>query len=78
MYDKTWGTELIVLLAELKKDCPVPKEEIERDLRGMIVTTLDCDVHRIIFVPSTCIMKSTSGKISRTLSRDKAVEMGLL
>lgn len=78
VYDDERGTDSVVLIAERKNEGDLSDQEIENDLRKLITQSGDVALDRVIIVKRNWLLKSTSGKISRSLNREKAKKYGYL
>jgi acyl-CoA synthetase (AMP-forming)/AMP-acid ligase II len=66
------GTQSVGVVAEMKDEFePVKAEEMEREIRSLIVASLGVAPRYVSVVPKRWIVKSTAGKISRHDTRDR-------
>jgi acyl-CoA synthetase (AMP-forming)/AMP-acid ligase II len=76
MVDRALGSEAIVMVCELEND-PLPEEErrkIEMELRGRVVQRSEVSLGDIRLVSRTWLIKTSSGKISRSANREKYIQ----
>jgi len=68
-YDKNYHTEKIIVLAETEKS-KLTKKEISK-IRTRIFNQLNINISEFIFLKKNTLYKSTAGKISRTINKEK-------
>lgn len=66
-----FGTEGIVLVAELRAGEHAVRDRIELELRRRVQHTLGVALSAVLFVPTGWIVKTTSGKLARGENRKK-------
>lgn len=72
IYNPNLGTEDIVLVGEVaRKELLADAVNIEREIRGSIVSGLGVAVRTILLKPPKWIVKSTAGKPARAATREK-------
>ena len=72
VYNPNLGTEDIVVVGEVEREeLLADTSEIEREIRGCIVSALGVAVRTIMLKPPKWIVKSTAGKPARAATRDK-------
>jgi acyl-CoA synthetase (AMP-forming)/AMP-acid ligase II len=73
--DERLGSEAVVMVCELT-DMPdsADMKQIERQLRQRIVQEIDITLSDVRLVHKRWLIKTSSGKISRTLNRDKYLQ----
>lgn len=72
LYNPSLGTEDIVVVAEVEnEDLLANAAEIEREIRGSIVSGLGVAVRAIMLKPPKWVVKSTAGKPARAATREK-------
>ena len=69
--DEREGTELIAVIAEVDDDDPQLKQRISQAIRYRVAQQTDVTVTYVVLVPSGWLIKTSSGKISRSKNRDK-------
>lgn len=70
--DLDTGTVAIVLVAELREKAPKAERlKIERELRGPTVQTLEVTLSDLRLVGRDWVLKTSSGKITRSANREK-------
>lgn len=69
------GTEDLVILAETLETDPAKCESIRRDVFGRIARATEVAPADVCLLAHMWLRKSTSGKISRNLNRDRYMEM---
>lgn len=72
VYNPDLGTEEVVVVAEVEREeLLADAVEIEREIRGQVVSGLGVAVRTIFLKPPKWIVKSTAGKAARSATRDK-------
>ncbi|MGC1436155.1 MAG: AMP-binding protein [Terriglobales bacterium] len=72
VYNPDLGTDDIVVVAEVEQTRLLASpEQIERELRNLVVAGLGVAVRTIFLKPPKWIVKSTAGKASRSATREK-------
>ena len=72
VYNPDLGTEDIVVVAEVQQEELLANaEEIERELRNLVVAGIGVAVRMILLKPQKWIVKSTAGKAARSATREK-------
>jgi fatty-acyl-CoA synthase len=75
VYNPSLGTEDIVVVAEVERqELLANAEEIEREIRNLVVAGLGVAVRRIFLEPPKWIVKSTAGKTARSATREKLLK----
>ena len=69
VYDKNYHTEKIVVLAEIEK-LKLTEKEISK-IRSTIFNQLNINISEFSFLKKNALFKSTAGKISRTINKEK-------
>jgi acyl-CoA synthetase (AMP-forming)/AMP-acid ligase II len=70
--DAALGTEIIVLVCELREEVlPADRLAVERELRRRVAQELDVTLGAIRFVEKGWVIKTPSGKVARSANRDK-------
>jgi len=69
--DSHLGTESIVVVAELKRESDVDRQQIEFNLRRRVQDEIGVAVGPVELVPAGWIVKTTSGKLARWENRSK-------
>ena len=73
-YDPEFGTEEIVVVAEVNNDTDLlDAQRIERELKNAIVGELGVVARRIYLKPPKWVVKSTAGKPARSTTRKKLI-----
>ncbi len=67
------GTEELIILAETAAPAS-EHSRIKNEIRKRVSETLDASAREIILFPERWLLKSTSGKISRTMNREKYLQ----
>jgi fatty-acyl-CoA synthase len=71
-YNPDLGTDDIFMIAEVERDDLLANaEEIERELRNLVVGGIGVAVRTIFLKPPKWIVKSTAGKAARSATREK-------
>ncbi len=74
VYNPDLGTDDIVVVAEVEQTRLLTSpEQIERELRNLVVAGLGVAVRTIFLKPPKWIVKSTAGKASRSATREKVL-----
>jgi acyl-CoA synthetase (AMP-forming)/AMP-acid ligase II len=72
VYNPDLGTDDIVVVAEVEREeLLVNREEIEREIRNLVVAGIGVAVRTIFLKPPKWIVKSTAGKAARSTTREK-------
>jgi fatty-acyl-CoA synthase len=72
VFDERVGTEGVVMVCELEKDCDeVEMKRIELDLRHRVVQQSEITLSDVRLVERRWILKTSSGKLARSANRDK-------
>lgn len=72
------GTEDIAVVAETEQAGDEQRAKIERDIRAQVAQRLDVTVRYVLLVGAKWLIKTSSGKVSRSANRDKFLkETGL-
>ena len=72
MYNPDLGTDEIVVVAEVERQEHLSEaEQIEKEIRSLVVGGLGVSVRTIFLKPAKWIIKSTSGKPARSGTREK-------
>ncbi|MGC2549903.1 MAG: hypothetical protein WA437_06545, partial [Candidatus Sulfotelmatobacter sp.] len=72
VYNPDLGTDEIVLVAEVEREELLKNtEEIEREVRNLVVAGIGVAVRKIFLKPPKWIVKSTAGKPARSATRAK-------
>ncbi len=72
MYNPDLGTDEIMVVAEVETQENLSEsEQIEKEIRGLVVGGLGVSVRTIFLKPAKWIVKSTSGKPARSGTREK-------
>jgi fatty-acyl-CoA synthase len=72
VYNPDLGTDDIVVVAEVDREESLANaEEIENELRKLVVAGIGVAVRRIMLKPPKWIVKSTAGKAARSATREK-------
>jgi len=72
VFNRDLGTDEIVVVAEVdREESLATAEEIENELRKLVVAGIGVAVRRIILKPPKWIVKSTAGKPARSATREK-------
>ncbi|MGQ9648499.1 MAG: AMP-binding protein [Phycisphaerae bacterium] len=69
------GTEDLVILAETLESDPEKRETIRREIFGRVARATEVTPADVCLVEHMWLRKSTSGKISRNVNRDRYIEM---
>jgi acyl-CoA synthetase (AMP-forming)/AMP-acid ligase II/acetyltransferase-like isoleucine patch superfamily enzyme len=77
-FDEAEGTQAHVVMVEPRHDVPSDDNEVSTRVRTAIGAFVGLAVRRVLVVPPGWLVKSTSGKVSRSLSYQKALSEGLL
>lgn len=75
VYNELAGSESVVIVAETEESDPGRQESIERAVKSRILGSLDLAVGSVALVPPRWLIKTSSGKISRSQNRDKYLTM---
>jgi acyl-CoA synthetase (AMP-forming)/AMP-acid ligase II len=75
--DDKEGTELIAIVAEVNTDDPDTRKKISQQIRQLVAQQTDVTVNFVSLVESGWLIKTSSGKISRSKNRDKWQESSL-
>ena len=74
--DASLGTEVIVLVCELREELSPPDQlAVERELRRRITRELDVALGAVQFVEKGWVIKTPSGKVARSANRDKFLRL---
>ena len=77
--DASLGTEIIVLVCELRGELSPPDQlAIERELRRRITRELDVALGAVQFVERGWVIKTPSGKVARSANREKFLRLATL
>lgn len=72
LYNPDLGTEDIVIVAEVEREALLgDAENIEREIRKMVVSGTGVAPRRIFLKPPKWVVKSTAGKAARSATREK-------
>ena len=72
LYNPDLGTEDIVIVAEVEREALLDDaEDVEREIRKMVVSGTGVAPRRIFLKPPKWIVKSTAGKAARSATREK-------
>jgi len=72
VYNPDLGTDDVVVVAEVEREEELANyEEIERELRNLVVAGMGVAVRTIFLKPPRWIVKSTAGKAARSATREK-------
>ena len=71
IYSEQSGTEEVIVLAETEVQDLSKQSEMKMNLARLIRERLECIVSDIAFLPHMSLLKSSSGKISRSSNREK-------
>ena len=75
VYNPDLGTDDIVLVAEVEREeLLANREEIEREIRNLVVAGIGVAVRTIFLKPPKWIVKSTAGKAARSTTREKLLK----
>lgn len=75
VYNPDLGTDDIVVVAEVEREeLLVNREEIEREIRNLVVAGIGVAVRTIFLKPPKWIVKSTAGKAARSTTREKLLK----
>jgi fatty-acyl-CoA synthase len=75
LYNPDLGTDDIFVVAEVEREeLLTNSEEIERELRNLVVAGLGVAVRTIFLKPPKWIVKSTAGKAARSATREKLLQ----
>ena len=75
LYNPDLGTDDIFVVAEVEReDLLANAEEIEREVRNLVVAGLGVAVRTIFLKPPKWIVKSTAGKAARSATREKLLQ----
>jgi acyl-CoA synthetase (AMP-forming)/AMP-acid ligase II len=74
VWDETGGTEQLVILAETLLDDGRDRSRLKLKIASAVRQRLDCTANDIFLVPHMWLVKSSSGKISRSANRDRYLE----
>ncbi len=75
VFNSDLGTEDLIVVAEVGDEIMLSKiEEIEREIRNLIVSDTGVAVRRIFLKPPKWMVKSTAGKTARSATRDKLLK----
>lgn len=74
LYNEELGTEDVVILAETNTQDRTKQVQIKLTIAGVVRQKLDCVAHEIVLVPHMWLLKSSSGKISRSGNRNKYLQ----
>ena len=75
VYNELLGTEEIIALAELEKNSDNrEKIEIIKLIKHSVFNQIGCQIKKILFTGRDSLIKSTSGKISRSHNKKKYIE----
>ena len=75
VYNPDLGTDDIVVVAEVERDEVLANaEEIEQELRNLVVAGIGVAVRMIFLKPPKWIVKSTAGKAARSATREKLLQ----
>lgn len=69
------GTEEVVVLAETSETDPAVKEKIRNKIFGQIASRTEVVLRDVRLLPPMWLLKSSSGKISRSANRQKYLEL---
>jgi acyl-CoA synthetase (AMP-forming)/AMP-acid ligase II len=74
VYNADLGTDDIVVVAEVEQEeLLASTEQIERELRNLVVAGIGVAVRTIFLKPPKWIVKSTAGKAARSATREKVL-----
>lgn len=71
LYNPDLGTEDIVIVAEVNGDTQDGLEQIEQQIRSLVVAGTGVAPRRVLLKPAKWIVKSTAGKPARAATREK-------
>jgi acyl-CoA synthetase (AMP-forming)/AMP-acid ligase II len=74
VWDETSGTEQLVILAETLLEGDRDRSRLKLKIASAVRQRLDCTANDILLVPHMWLVKSSSGKISRSANRDRYLE----
>jgi fatty-acyl-CoA synthase len=75
IFNSDLGTEDLIVVAEVDDEIMLSKtEDIEREIRNLIVSDMGVAVRRIFLKPPKWMVKSTAGKTARSATRDKLLK----
>ena len=75
LYNSELGTDDIIVVAEVFDEAELSKtEQIESEIRSMVIGGLGVAVRMIFLKPPKWIVKSTAGKAARSATRDKLLQ----
>ncbi|MDP7429424.1 MAG: AMP-binding protein [Alphaproteobacteria bacterium] len=64
------GTERLVVMAETRLEDAAPRQQLERDIEGIVSDLLGAPPDDVALVPPQAVLKTSSGKIRRAACRD--------
>jgi acyl-CoA synthetase (AMP-forming)/AMP-acid ligase II len=70
------STEEIVIIAETRETDAESLKRIRRDMRKLLITTIECNPKHIVLVAPRAVPKTTSGKIRRVEARRLFLDNG--
>ena len=73
VFNEDIGTEKVVILAETDETDPGGRKGIVRAVVQDVRDALDCGVHHVGLLPHMALLKSTSGKISRSANQARSM-----
>jgi fatty-acyl-CoA synthase len=74
VFNPDLGTEDILVVAEVEREESLTAaQEIERELRSMVMRQMGVAVRTILLKPPKWIIKSTAGKAARSSTREKVL-----
>jgi acyl-CoA synthetase (AMP-forming)/AMP-acid ligase II len=71
VFNEKLGTEDVVVVAEVNTDNPLEKERIEDAVRENVTRGSDVTLHQVYLVGRNWLVKTSSGKTSRSANREK-------
>lgn len=69
-HDEASGTERLIVLAESRKKDPQAVQKLQKQINDLCVDLLDMPADDVVIAPPGTVLKTSSGKIRRTASRE--------